>query len=125
MSTKTVTINPDGTMTIVKTADAATTTLTGVPPPPRHRSDDHPDPGSIGLGMLLGAGGVLLIQRRRRLVRETRERLDAIGQQGSDKFAERDRMAADVAALARRTATLETIVTDPAHRTAREIEALR
>ncbi len=34
-------------------------------------------------------------------------------------------MAADVAALARRTATLETIVTDPAQRTAREIDALR
>ena len=39
--------------------------------------------------------------------------------------SEQARMAADVAALARRTATLETIVTDPAQRTAREIEALR
>ena len=62
---------------------------------------------------------------RRQVRRDARgaARAAAIGPQR--EVDDQDRMAAAVAALARRTAALETIVTDPAQRTAREIDALR
>ncbi len=81
------------------------------------------DPGSFFAGLMLGALLYFILQTAMRwhARREVRgaARAAAIGPQAED------RMAAEVAALARRTATLETIVTDPAHRTAREIDALR
>lgn len=86
-----------------------------------HRSHgDHPDGGSVVLGIFIGAGAVLLRQRLTRgRARDAELR--------SDRRAEpRDsRYDSEVAELARRTATLERIVTDPAHRVDREIEALR
>jgi hypothetical protein len=87
-------------------------------------SSDAPlDPASFTAGLMLGALLFFILQsamrwHARREVRSTK-RAAAIGPQADDG------MAAAVAALARRTATLETIVTDPAQRTAREIEALR
>lgn len=81
------------------------------------------DPASLVLGIIIGMLMFRIIQRfgRLRARREARghARAAAIGPQPED------RMAVEVAALAKRTATLETIVTDPAQRTAREIEALR
>lgn len=86
-------------------------------------SDGPLDGASFTAGLMLGMLVLFIIQTAMRLYarREARghARAAAIGPQPDD------RMAAEVAALARRTATLETIVTDPAQRTAREIEALR
>ncbi len=81
------------------------------------------DTGSFVAGLTLGMLIYFILQsamrwHARREVRSIK-RAAAIGPQTDDG------MAAAVAALARRTATLETIVTDPAQRTAREIEALR
>jgi hypothetical protein len=131
MNSKTITTSADGSTTVVENDDGVP-----APPPPgsqagmpvvihpsRHHSDDHPDPGSVFLGIVIGAGGLWATQRRRAALRHRTIKLDARGP--AEATAEQARMAADVAALARRTATLETIVTDPAQRTAREIEALR
>ena len=86
-------------------------------------SDRPLDGASFIAGLMLGMLVLFIIQRAMRFYTrrdaKAHARAAAIGPQGED------RMAAEVAALARRTATLETIVTDPAHRTAREIEALR
>lgn len=131
MTTKTITTSADGSTTVVESDDgtpAAPPTpgaQAGMPVvihPLRHHSDDHPDPGSVFLGIFIGAGGLWLTQRRRARLRHRSVKLD---EQASAVTGDQARMAADVAALARRTATLETIVTDPAQRTAREIEALR
>lgn len=86
-------------------------------------SDKPLDAPSLIAGLVLGMLLCFILQSAlrwhgRREVK-AQARAAAIGPQGED------RIAAEVAALARRTATLETIVTDPAHRTAREIEALR
>ena len=90
-------------------------------------SDKPLDPGSFLAGLLLGALLYFIIQSAMRwhARREVRSiaRAAAIGPQAASRDS--DGMAAAVAALARRTATLETIVTDPAQRTAREIDALR
>lgn len=80
------------------------------------------DPGSFVAGLMLGLLAYFILQtamrwHARRAVGSARGA--AIGPQSDDPIA------AVVAALARRTATLETIVTDPAQRTAREIDALR
>lgn len=77
------------------------------------------DMGSFVAGLFVAAMIAVCLAIRRGSLVKRRERDDAaIG-------IPADRMAAEVAALARRTATLETIVTDPGQRTAREIEALR
>ncbi len=82
------------------------------------------DTGSFLAGLLLGALLFFIVQTAMRwhARREAKgvARAAAIGPQGTS-----DRTAADLAALARRTAALETIVTDPAHRTAQAIDALR
>ena len=85
------------------------------------------DGASFMAGLMLGALLYLIIQtamrwHARREIRSMK-RAAAIGPQTDAR--DQDGMAAAVAALARRTATLETIITDPAQRTAREIEALR
>lgn len=87
---------------------------------------DHPDPGSVFLGMTIGAGLVLLAQRRTRRKARIAELFAAENRAALAGDREKDgRFESDFAALARRTATLERIVTDPAHRVDREIEALR
>ncbi len=130
MSSASVTTS-DGTVIISRDDDAPP--MPPAPPAPviLHRADgftvgvhsDKPlDTGSFIAGLMLGALLYFIIQCTMRYFarREARRQRDAasIGPQ-------EDRMAAEVAALARRTATLETIVTDPAQRTAREIDALR
>ncbi len=86
-------------------------------------SDKPLDGASFIAGLMLGALLYFIIQSAMRwhARREVRSiaRAVAIGPQIDDG------MAAAVAALSRRTATLETIVTDPAQRTARAIDALR
>lgn len=134
MTTKTVTIGRDGTLIVTKTDDSGAP----VPPPPPGleagivRSGDgftvgmhsqRPlDSGSFIAGLMLGMLILFIIQRAMRFY--ARREAKAVARAASIGPQE-DRMAAEVAALARRTATLETIVTDPAQRTAREIEALR
>ncbi len=86
-------------------------------------SDRPLDTASFIAGLMLGALLFFILQtamrwHARREVKSLK-RAAAIGPQPDDG------VAAAVAALTRRTATLETIVTDPAQRTAREIEALR
>jgi hypothetical protein len=125
---KTVTIaGGDGQVVITKTDDGTTAvtppTSSEIGAPVVIREHHRPFDGGLFLGaFLLGMIALFLIQSAMRVYarREARSRRDAatIGPQ-------EDRMAAEVAALARRTATLETIVTDPAQRTAREIDALR
>jgi len=138
MSSSSVSTSADGTSVAVTTDDDAPTPPTPPAPPIGGKgvvlhvggeglyvqSDRPLDPGSFIAGLLLGGLLYYLIGLRMRGWLARREargvaRAAAIGPQGED------RMAAEVAALARRTATLETIVTDPAHRTAREIDALR
>lgn len=126
MTTKTVTITKDGTLTVVKSDEDGPP----VPPPPgQTRSHDgfnvgiHSskpfDGASFVVGLIVGMLVLLFFQRR---ARSRRHRpVDVARRDGADQA----RMAENVAALARRTATLETIVTDPAQRTAREIDALR
>ncbi len=131
---KTVTISSEnGSVVITKSDDAP-----GAPPPPAalHRGMLHLgpdgayvhsgkplDPGSFFAGLMLGALLYFIVQTaiRWHARNEARglARAAAIGPQRED------RTAADIAALARRTAALETIVTDPAHRTAQAIDALR
>lgn len=124
MTTKTVTIGKDGSLVVTKTDDDGAPTP---PPPPgsemampvmiRDHHRDVPPAVHFVLGVIVGMIVLLLVQRRLASRRHRPVKLD--------RTADGDRMAADVAALARRTATLETIVTDPAQRTAREIDALR
>lgn len=117
----------------IQTGDRTITITDDGPPPlpgmpesgighePRVVVRDHQgiDFGSFVVGMLAELLLLWLMQRRRAIVERRRERDEAmIG-------VSADRMAAEVAALARRTATLETIVTDPGQRTARAIDALR
>jgi hypothetical protein len=125
---KTVTIaGRDGQVVITKTDDGTTTvaspTTSEMGAPVVIRDHHRPfDGGVFVAGLLLGMIALFIMQSAMKYYarREARSRRDA----ASIGPAE-DRMAAEVAALARRTATLETIVTDPAQRTAREIEALR
>lgn len=124
MATSSVTTR-DGT--IVARDDDDGTTMTNVAGPTGttgapiviHTHHHRPlDGGSFVAGLFLGLLLYFIAQNwvRWQRRRPARPDPDEPGQ---------TRMAADVAALARRTATLETIVTDPAQRTAREIEALR
>ena len=137
MSTASVsTSDSDGDVTITRTDDGA-----GAPPPAalpllhQHHGMIHLgpdgayvhsgrplDPGSFMAGLMLGLLAYFILQTAMRwhARREVKAhaRAAAIGPHYDDT-------AAHIAALARRTATLETIVTDPAHRTARDIEALR
>jgi len=93
----------------------ATTSHTGQPAPivlHRHRDGSFHGPDFV-FGMMIGALLLHLFQRnRRRRVARAAEPVTDVSQH-------------DVAALARRTANLERIITDPATRTANEIEALR
>jgi hypothetical protein len=142
MSSSSVTTSDGGT--VIATSDSGdSVTITPPTPPtppfppafPGHaqssftvgvHSDRPLDGASFTAGLLLGALLYFILQtamrwHARREARGT-TRAAAIGPQPD---ARDDGMAAAVAALARRTATLETIVTDPAQRTAREIDALR
>ncbi len=130
MSTNSTVTNEYGTATVsrTETGDLVAT----VTPAHSHfnvgiQSDKPLDGASFIAGLMLGALFYFIIQsamrwHARREVRSTK-RAAAIGPQTDAR--DQDGMAAAVAALARRTATLETIVTDPAQRTAREIDALR
>jgi len=123
----------DHIVTIDKDGTVLTTTDVGPAVAPGHvahgditvgiHSDKPLDAASFIAGLMLGALLFFILQtamrwHARREVK-TQKRAAAIGPQADDG------MATAVAALARRTATLETIVTDPAQRTSREIEALR
>ena len=133
----------DGDVTITTTDDAEHAAIIAPPtqpaPPTLSRevgrshftvgvqSDSPIDGASFIAGLMLGALLYFILQsamrwHARREIRSTK-RAAAIGPQTDGR--DQDGMAAAVAALARRTATLETIVTDSAQRTAREIEALR
>lgn len=127
MTTKTVTIGGEGgAVVITKTDDAATMTNAALPPSgtetgmPIVIRDHHRgfDGGSFCAGIFFGLLLYFIAQNWIRWQRHRPVNLDR-------NDADQNRMAADVAALAKRTATLETIVTDPAQRTAREIDALR
>lgn len=82
-----------------------------------HRDHNHFGGGSFVGGVMVGAIGLLMLQRRRR------RRLDDEPQ--PQPRADASRYEAEVEALRRRTATLERIVTEPAARLDREIDALR
>ena len=96
-------------MTVVAT-DGTTTTYQS----PHHNSFDG---GAFFAGMLVAVGAMLaakFVKRRKaRLIASIESRRDTA------------RFGDDYAALAERTATLERIVTEPAMRLDREIEALR
>jgi len=120
MMPKTTTIqNEDGsTVTVVKNSDGDTVATTQQPQALVIRSHHGTDAGAaFFMGMIMGAFILWLLQREGR---RRRHRPDAQVAAGVHDVS-RD----EVAALARRTATLEQIVTDPAARTAREIDALR
>lgn len=133
MTTKTITTSADGSTTVVESDEDGPPT----PPSPPHKShlgandgfnvgihSNRPfDGGSFTFGLMVGLLLYYVLQTWARRRRHRPAKLDRpdVTEAASDQA----RMAADVAALARRTATLETIVTDPAQRTAREIEALR
>ena len=126
MTTKTVTIGGDGAaITVTKDDDdgpvehSAVTIAPGVITLHRHHGFD---PGSFMAGLFLMFFLMIAFRYERR---RRRHRPVEIATREADAAHDQSRMAADVAALARRTATLETIVTDPAQRTAREIDALR
>ena len=80
-----------------------------------HKSHDHFGGGSFVGGIMVGVVGLLMVQRRRRRIAE----------QVEPQAAAPYRYDAEVEALRRRTATLERIVTEPAARLDREIDALR
>ncbi len=131
----------DGDVVITKTVDASGVTIaTGpastLPLLHQHRGMIHLgpdgayvhsgkplDPGSFFAGLMLGALLYFIVQTALRW--HARREARMMAQAAAIGPQREDRTAADIAALARRTAALETIVTDPAHRTAREIEALR
>ncbi len=92
---------------------ALTTSHIGQPMMIIHRSDGMEPGAAFFMGMIMGAFILWLLQR------EGRRRRHRPDPQIADVSQH------DVAALARRTATLERIITDPATRTANEIEALR
>jgi len=148
MSSSTVTTTDEGTVTATSSdsGDSVVTITPPTPPPPPEsrgltvgtdagpgsftvgvHSDRPLDGASFIAGLMLGALLFFIVQSAMRwhARREAKghARAAAIGPQAMAK--DHDRMAAEVAALARRTATLETIVTDPAQRTLREIDALR
>ena len=92
-------------VTVVSTDGTATTYQT---------PDDGIDGASFFLGVIVAFAGMLV----RKFVMRRRARL-------ADERREPARFAGDYAELAERTATLERIVTEPATRLTREIEALR
>ncbi|MBC7496505.1 MAG: hypothetical protein H7243_04985 [Sphingomonadaceae bacterium] len=130
--TVTVTTSDDGPSTPPVLPELARSHTVGIDSGPSSftvgvHSEKPLDGASFIAGLMLGALLYFIIQtamrwHARREIRSTK-RAAAIGPQTDAR--DQDGMAAAVAALARRTATLETIVTDPAQRTAREIEALR
>ncbi len=85
---------------------------------PHHGSEQMPPEAAFFLGMIAGAIIFWLIQRGNR----AKAWRHATARQGNDAQA---RIDGDIGALARRTATLERIVTDRAARIAQEIETLR
>lgn len=127
MTTKTVTIGKDGSLVITKSDDGDSAPPPPPPPPTtetatpivihKHHRDSDLHGGSFFGGMVMGALLLLLFQmlRRRKLERlaQTEPRRDGVRTDG------------EYAALARRTANLERIVTDPAQRVGAEIDALR
>jgi|GEM_PF-5379862 len=96
-------------MAVVAT-DGTTTTY--------HSPSEEIDGGSFFLGVFATVGALLLSK----FFKRRRARLDA--RLVDDQPANR-RFDDDYATLAQRTATLERIVTEPAHRLDREIDALR
>ena len=83
--------------------------------PAVHHHHQGIDGGSFTLGLLVGAAGFWFAQRKRRA------RLAA-----EPPAPVRDaQFESDVAGLARRTAALEKIVTEPSRRLAQDIDALR
>lgn len=113
----TTTIAADGTITTID--DTTALTASGRPPAPAAPHDDASGPAFL-LGLIAGVLLILLVQAWQRSRARAGDRAAAIGPRPAG-----DGMATEVAALARRTAALETIVTDPGLRTAREIDALR
>ena len=127
MTTKTVTIGKDGSLVITKSDDGDSQT----PPPPPGTETGTPvvihtgrhhnsfDGGAFFAGLFVGVILVLLFQSRRRKQAAHAELV------ARDRDREPSRTDSEYAALARRTANLERIVTDPAQRVGAEIDALR
>ncbi|MFM9852481.1 MAG: hypothetical protein ACKVOJ_06710 [Sphingomonadaceae bacterium] len=85
----------------------------------------EPTSGGIILGMMFGAIITLLIQAYgRRKVRKAIARTPETERTIELLIQESDRHIARIDHLQERTAVLERIATDPAHRTARAIDAL-
>jgi uncharacterized protein YlxW (UPF0749 family) len=68
---------------------------------------------------------VLTVLRGRQRIDEIKASAAAASAAGGDAERENEALRAEVGRLQQRIGTLETIVTDPADRTAREIESLR
>ncbi len=103
--------------TVVVTTDGEASTIAPGHSVTIHRHDGMEPGAAFFMGMFMGAFILWLLQREGR----RRSRRPDAAVVASVHDVSRD----EVAALARRTATLEQIVTDPAARTAREIDALR
>lgn len=121
--TVTIDADDDGDRTVTATAigpdqtaggPALTSAYVGQPAQATiHVHHGMPAGGAFTLGLVVGAVMLRLVQRQ---ISRRRHRPDP-------EIA--DISHTDVAALARRTANLERIITDPATRTANEIDALR
>ena len=132
MPDHTMTIHKDGRTVTIETDDDGDRTVTATGPDQTagvaaltsayvgqptqatvHVHHGMPASGAFTLGLVVGAVMLRLVQRQ---ISRRRHRPDP-------EIA--DISHTDVAALARRTANLERIITDPATRTANEIDALR
>ena len=109
----TTSITQDGQTTTISDNGAIATTTQPTAVAVHDRAGGMENGAVFFMGMIMGAFILWLLQREGRRRRHRAEPAVA------------DVRADEVAALARRTATLEQIVTDPATRTAREIDALR
>ncbi len=113
-TTETTRIGPDG---------VTTTTTTEAPGLPQHHGNNAmPPEAAFFLGMIAGAIIYWLVQRGNRAKAAHRAAELALKAAPAPEAA---RIESEVSALARRTATLERIVTDRSARVADEIDALR
>ncbi len=121
MATKTVTIGKDGALTITKSDDGDTAATQGTETGTPVVIHDHHHGGYYGGSFFSGiVVGALLLRLFQKLRQRALERIVP-----DQPRRDAGRTDAEYAALARRTANLERIVTDPAQRVGAEIDALR